>query len=213
MFLHRLAERAEDDSLLSQLLFERGADGHAVKYRVHRHARQPFAFLQGNAELLVGLQELRIHFIKAFGPFTRFLWRGVINDVLVIDFFVMDFRPNRFLHRLPVPERLEPPVGQPFRLVFLARNQADGVLAQARRRGLGLHVGVKTVFVFLLDQALNGLGGGAHFASWERVFSLTPCFSGVCNVRKSAGTVSTISFPRAKPLKRFSRSLPVRTPR
>ena len=75
----------------------------------------------------------------------------------------MHLGPVRFLHRLPVAKRLEPPVGQPFRLVFPARNQPDGVLAQARRRGIGLHVGVKTVFIILFDQALDGLGGGAHF--------------------------------------------------
>ena len=206
-------DRTKDDTLFGELLFEGGAHGHAVKHRVHGHARQPFALLQRNAELLVGFQELRIHFVEAFRSFAGLLRRGVVDDVLVIDGFVMDLWPGRFFHRLPVPERLEPPVGQPRRFVFLARNQPDDVLVQTRRRGLGFHVGVETVFVFLFDQALNGFGGGAHFASWEPVFPLTPCFSGVCEVRKSAGTVSTVSVPRAKPLKRFSRSSPVRAPR
>jgi hypothetical protein len=166
MLLHRLAERAENDSLLGELLFERGADRHAVKHRVHGHAGEPLAFAQGNAELFVGLQQFRINVLEAFRAVALFPGRGIINDVLIIDFFVMHLGPMRLLHRLPVAKRLEPPVGQPFRLVFPARNQPDGVLAQARRRGIGLHVGVETVFVILFDQALDGFRGGAHVENY-----------------------------------------------
>ena len=162
MFLHGFAERAENDALLGELLFERRADRHAVKHRVHGHAGEPLAFAQGDAELLVGFQQFRVNLLQAFRPVAFFSGSGIVNDVLVIDFFVMNLRPGGFLKRLPVPERLEPPVGQPFRLLFPARNQPDDVLAQTRRRGIGFHVGVKTVFVILFDQALDGFRGGAH---------------------------------------------------
>ena len=162
MLLHRLAERTENDALFGELLFERGADGNGIKHRVHGHAGEPLAFAQRDAKLFIGLQQFRINLIEAFRPVALFPGRGVVNDVLIIDFFVVNFRPGWLLHGLPVPERLEPPVGQPDRLVFAARNQPDGALAQARRRGVGFHVGVEPVFVFLFDQAFNGLGGGAH---------------------------------------------------
>ena len=68
MFLHRFAERAEDDALFGELFLESRADRNAIKHRVHRHARQPPAFAQRNAELLVSLQQLRINFVQALRP-------------------------------------------------------------------------------------------------------------------------------------------------
>ena len=49
-----------------ELFAIRRADGNGIKHRVHRHAGEPFAFAQRNAELLVSLQQFRIHFVQAF---------------------------------------------------------------------------------------------------------------------------------------------------
>ena len=58
--------------------------------------------------------------------------------------------------------RFDSPIGQPRRLVFFLRDEADGVLAQAGRRRFGLHVGDESVFVFRLNQIFDGFGGCAH---------------------------------------------------
>ncbi len=162
MFLHGFAERAENNSLLRELFAIRCADGYGIKHRVHRDTGKPSAFAQWNAELLVSLQQLRVNLVQALR--TVALWFGLrkISDVLKINFRIFDELPRRFGHGQPMAVGLEPPVGQPRRLFLLRRNQADGVLAQARRCGLGFDIGDEAVFVILFDQALNGFGGGAH---------------------------------------------------
>ena len=74
----------------------------------------------------------------------------------------MRLLPGRLGHREPMTIRLEPPVGEPFGFILLARDQADGVLAQARRLGLGFNIRDEAVLVFRLDQIFDGLGGCAH---------------------------------------------------
>ena len=72
MLLHRFGERAEDDARLRQLRLEGGGHGDAVEHRVHRDAGQDRLLLQRNAELLVGLEQLRIDLVQALGPVA--LW-------------------------------------------------------------------------------------------------------------------------------------------
>ena len=65
MVLHRLGEGAEDDADLRELLAEGRRDRDRVEDRVHRDAGQLAALAQRNAELLVGLEELRVHLLEA----------------------------------------------------------------------------------------------------------------------------------------------------
>ena len=170
MLLHRLGERAEDDPHLLQLFLEGGGHRDAVEHRVHRHAGQQLPLFQWDAELLVGLQQLRIHLVQALGAVFLALGRGVINDVLVVDGRVVDVRPGGLLHGQPVPVGLEAPFQQPLRLVLLGRNQADDVLVQAAGDGIGFDVGDEPPLIFLIRKGFDGVGGIAHrvtlLSSW-----------------------------------------------
>jgi hypothetical protein len=69
----RLRDGIEDDAGLSQLLLEGGDHGNAVEHGVDGHARailhprQDFAFLERNAEPVVGAQQLGINVLEDFG--------------------------------------------------------------------------------------------------------------------------------------------------
>ncbi len=55
MFLNRLGEGAENDSLGLQLGFKRGGYGDAIEHRIHGYACQDRPLRQGDTELFVGL--------------------------------------------------------------------------------------------------------------------------------------------------------------
>jgi len=74
VFLHqfgvvpdRLGNGAENDAGLGQRLLEGGGDGDRVEDRVHGHAGEFFPLMQGNAQLFIGSQQLRIDFVQALG--------------------------------------------------------------------------------------------------------------------------------------------------
>jgi hypothetical protein len=50
--------------VLRQLFAKRRADGDGIEDRVHRDARELLLLLQRNAELLVRLENLGIHFLE-----------------------------------------------------------------------------------------------------------------------------------------------------
>ena len=157
----RLGERAEDDPDLLQLLLEGGGDAHAVEDRVHGHAREAGALVQGHPELLVGLEELRVDIGQALGPVLLDLGGRVVGDGLEVDLRVADVGPLRLAHGEPVPERLEPPFRQERRLLLLRGDEADDVLVQARRDRLGLDVGDEPGLVVAAGQLGDGIGA-AH---------------------------------------------------
>src|ERR1039457_4779508 len=165
MLANRVAERAEDNPLLGQLLLERRPHRDAIKHRVHGHPGQTFPLLQWNPELLISLQQLRINLVQAPRAIALLLRRGIIHRALVVDRRVMHMRPPPPLHRHPMPNRLEPPLQHELRLILLGRDQADDVLVQARWRRVGLHVGNEAVLVFLLDQSFDCLRRCAHLKS------------------------------------------------
>ena len=140
------------------LLFEGGGHGNAVEHRVHRDAGQHRLLLQGDAELVVGLQQLGIDLVQALGAVLLGLGRGVVNDVLVVDGRVVDVGPGRLLHGQPVAIGLQAPFEQPFRLVLLGGNQADDVLVQAAGDGIGFDVGDESPLIFLIRKGLDGIG-------------------------------------------------------
>ena len=59
MLAHRLGEGAEDDPHLAQRLLVRGAHRHRIEDGVHGHAGQDLLFGERDAELGVGLEQLR----------------------------------------------------------------------------------------------------------------------------------------------------------
>ena len=65
MIADRFGDRAEDHARFAELLLERRRDRHGIEHRVDRHAGQELLLVQRNAELLVGLQQLRIDFVEA----------------------------------------------------------------------------------------------------------------------------------------------------
>ena len=102
---------------------------------------EPRPLVQRHPELLVGLEQLRVHLVEALRAVLLLLRRRVVRDRLVVDRRVVDVRPGRLVHREPVPVGLEPPLGHPVRLALLRRDEAHDVLGQAGRQRLLLDVG------------------------------------------------------------------------
>ena len=124
-------------------------------------AGENLLLLQRNAEPRIGLQDLRIDLVEA-GQSGVALRRGVVVEILVVDLRIVHARPGRLLHAEPAAIGLQPPLGHPFRLVLLRRDEADDVLVQPLRREVGLDVGREAVFVLvdverpdLRDRLLN----------------------------------------------------------
>ena len=94
MLLDGFGEGAEDDAHLAQLFLEGGGHRDAVEHRIHRHAGEQFALLQGDAQLFVGAEQFRIDLVEALGPVVVGLGGGVVADGLVIDGRVVDVGPG-----------------------------------------------------------------------------------------------------------------------
>ena len=103
-----------------------------VEDRVDGDAGELRALAQRNAELLVGLEELRVDVVERLRPVLPRLGRRVVDDRLVVDRRVVDVLPGRLLHREPVAVGLQAPLEQPLRLVLLGGDQPDDVFVQAR---------------------------------------------------------------------------------
>ena len=127
----RFRDRAEDHARFGQLRLEGRRDRNGVEHRIDRDAGQQLLLGQRNAELLVGLEQLRIDLIEALRALRLRLRRRVIIGVLIVDRRIMHARPFRLGHLLPALERVEPPFQHPFRLALLGRNEADRVFVQA----------------------------------------------------------------------------------
>src|SRR5580765_8772083 len=122
MLLYRVRERTEDDAEVCQLLLERRRDRDAVEDGVDGDTREQLLFLERNTELLERPADLRIDLVEALQGLPP-LRRGVVDDVLVVDRPVLHVAPGRLFHRLPHPERLEPPLEQPRGLGLLLRDE------------------------------------------------------------------------------------------
>src|SRR5881628_2450616 len=168
VFLDRLGERAEDNPELREPVLERRRDGDAVEDRVDRDAGEAFLLLERDSELRVQVPDLRVDVLEAVDRLLR-LWRGVVDDVLVVDRWIRDVRPLRLLHREPVAVRLQAPLEEPLGLVLLLRDEPDDVLVEALRRLVLIKVGDEAVLVLLLrhlllDNALGNHGSGLPFS-------------------------------------------------
>ena len=154
--------RAEDHAGLGQRLFEGGGYGNRVKYCVHGNAGQFFALVQGNAQLFVGFQQLRIHFIQALWHILFALGRGIIGNRVVVDFRVADMSPVRLFHFQPATIGFEAPFQHPFRLFLYGGKAGNDVFVQAGFERVGFDFSHETVFVFPFDQLFHLVVGGRH---------------------------------------------------
>ena len=147
MLLHGLAERAEDDSLVSQFLTEGRSHRNRVEHGIDgSHAGQNLPLFQRNAELVEGLGQLRVNLLR---PVSILLRGSVIYNILIVNMRHIQMTPFRGLHRLPFPECVETEVQKPLRLSLPLGNHPDNVLVQAFRDKFLLDIGDKTLLVFL----------------------------------------------------------------
>src|SRR6476620_5360939 len=134
MLADRLRDRHEDYAGLLQLLLERGRDRDRIKHGIDRDAPLAFRtynafqhldFAQGNAELLVGLQDFWIDLVERCQ--RLFLRGGVVVEILVIDLRIVDTGPLRLGHGQPTAIGLQTPLQHPGRFVLFLGNEADGI--------------------------------------------------------------------------------------
>ncbi len=159
---HRLGHGAEQDAGVGQVLAEGGGHGHAVEHGIHRHAGQRLLFLQGDAQLVVGIQQLRVHLVQALGSVALLLRRRVIGDGLEVDGRMTHLGPVRLLQGQPVGIGRETPFQQPFGLALLGGDHANDRFAQSGRGGIRLDIRHEAVLVARPDQVVHGLLLGIH---------------------------------------------------
>ena len=147
-----------------EFLAEGGGDRDAVEHRVDRDLARAFdpgehlLLLDRDAELLVDAQNFGIDLVEAAE--RRLLLRlGVIICVLIIDRRDGQLGPVDLLHLQPGAIGLEAPLEQPFGLVLLGRDEADGVFVEPLGREILLDVGDEAPFV-ILGQRFAGLRVG-----------------------------------------------------
>ncbi len=146
--MHGLGDRHKDHTGFFQLLAEGRGHRYRVEYRIHSDTGQCHLLMQRDAQLVVGLQQLRIDLIQALWLVGHALWRGVVRYRLIVDIRVFDVRPVRRFHLQPLAVGLQTPLGQPFRLALFVGDKAHHVFIQTRGQGVRLDVGDKTGFVF-----------------------------------------------------------------
>ena len=145
--LHRFRDRAEDDALLFELRLVSGRDRDRIEDRVDSDARKHLLLLERDAELVVGLQQLRIDLVQTLRPVVIAFRRGVVVGVLEVDSRIVDPGPGRFLHGQPVAIGLEPPLEHPFGFFLFRGDEADDVFVQALGGRLHLDLGLEAVLV------------------------------------------------------------------
>ena len=162
IFADGLRDRHEDHAGFRQLFLEGRGDRDGIEHRVDRDAAprldacQHLLLAQRDAELLVGLENLRVDLVQGLRRRDS-LRRGVVVDVVVIDLVVRHARPVRLLHGQPALIGIEAPLEHPLRLALLGRDEADHVLGEALRRLLHLDVGLEPVLILVdVDQREPG---------------------------------------------------------
>ena len=140
--LDGFAHGAEDDAGFLQHILVGGGDGDTVQHGVNRHAGHPFLLVQGDAELVESLHQLRVHLVQALGAVPLLDRGGVVVDVLKVDGVVVNVGPGRLflVQPEPMPEGPKPPLQHPLGLVLLGGNEPDDVLVQALGGGILLDV-------------------------------------------------------------------------
>ena len=162
IFAYRFRERAEHDAEFGQLCLVGGRDRHRVEHRVHCHAGERRAFMQRNAELFVGFEQLGVDVGEALRPVLVGLGRGEIDDRLIIDRRIVHVRPMRLGHGQPVTVSLQPPLAHKLGFALLRGNQANDVIVQAGRHGVRLELGDKALCVLAPNQRIKAGICGRH---------------------------------------------------
>src|SRR5215213_4161965 len=153
MLANSLGHGAKDHPGTRKLFLEGGDDGHRIEHRIDSDpgafdAGQHFALAQRNTEFLIGAQQLGIDLIEALRR-RMALWRGIVIEILEIDFRVGDARPLGLGHGEPVPIGFKAPCEHPFGLALLARNEDDDLLGEALGGLFGFDIGREAVFVLI----------------------------------------------------------------
>ena len=173
MLADRLRDRHEDHAGLLQFLLEGGRDRDRIEHGIDRdaalafrahHAFQHLDFAQGNAELLVSLEDIRIDLVERADGLLR-LRRRVVIEILVIDLGVVDPGPFRLRHGQPAAISLQTPFQHPGRFVLFRRDEADGIFRQPLGGLVGLDKRLKSITILIdVDPAnpINGLLYGRH---------------------------------------------------
>ena len=172
-----LRHGAKNDAVLGELLLERSGDGHAVENGVHGHTGQSLLLFQGDAQLLVGLENLRVHLVQALQLLHR-LGGRVVDDVLEVHRRVVNVGPARPLLLVQQGEevvvRLETPLQHPLRFVLLCGNESDYVFVQTLGGYLRLNVRNEAVLVLLLCHILDNLVCSGHRPSLLALRGIAP---------------------------------------
>ena len=199
MGLHRFTDRAENYPRFGQRFPEGGGNRHTVEHRIDSDRRAFFfrafnagedgAFAQRDAELFVGAQQFGVHLVQAFR--AGLLFRGgVVVQVLIVDWRVVDLGPVRFLGLQPGGVGFQPPVEQPLRLVLTGRDQPDDVFVQALGGHVHFDIGRKAPFIAAIGDGLDsfeGFGDGDHVRGLYSAGKVERAGSG-SGTRKAKGT-------------------------
>ena len=147
MVLDGLAEGAENNALFGEILLKRRLHRDTIHHRIDRHAAEDLLLLEGDAELVESLEELGIDLAQVLRPLFFLLRGSIIDNILVIDGRDVEMSPGRHFERLPVAKGAEAEVEQPFRLVFLGGNEADGLFVEAAMYRFRIYMGNEAVFI------------------------------------------------------------------
>ena len=148
MLFHRLANRAENHAHFRQFFLERRLHTDRVHNGIDRRvAAQRKAFFEGNSEFVKRFFEFRVDFSVAFWLLRHRVC--IIRNPLIINLRQRHVRPVGLFHRQPMAERLQAELQQPFRLVFLRRNQPYNILVQTLFDDFRLNVRRKAELILL----------------------------------------------------------------
>ena len=162
MLLDGVADGAEDDALLAELLLEGGLDAHGIHDGVDGGvAAEGQALFEGDAKLIEGLFDLGVDGsgISGHSGITRFLGSrvSIIADGLIVDGRHVDMGPFGLGLLLPIAEGLQPELEHPLGFALLGGDETDHVFIQALFYDFGMYVGGKAELVFLLGDATHKL--------------------------------------------------------
>ncbi len=131
-----------------------GLDADGVHDGVYGHSGKLFLLLQGDAELVEGLYQLRVHLVETLLQFL-FLGGGIIGDSLEVYLRYVEVSPAGHGQREPMPVSLQTEFEKPFRLTLHSRDKPNDVFIQPRRDNLRLDVARKAVFIFSIGGLLQ----------------------------------------------------------
>ena len=133
---HRLGDGAEDNPRFPELLPEGGGDRDRVENRVDGDPGQRRLLMQGYAELVVGLDQLRVYFIQALGTILEVLGGGKVGNFIELHRRVLHMGPLRLGHFQPAAVGFQAPFKQPLGLVLARGDEPHGILVQPRGKGV-----------------------------------------------------------------------------